>query len=514
MTTLRLILGDQLSQDIAALNDYEAGDVVMGAEVHDEATYVPHHKQKIVLIFSAMRHFFAELDDAGFATRYWQLGAHQSLFEAVRATAQEVGAKRIILTAPGEWRLLDEMETWSDRLGLPVEIRGDDRFFADHHTFQAFAAKRKTLKMETFYRQMRQETGILMEAGEPVGGTWNYDAQNRKALPKGAVIPTVPTFTPDAITQEVMELVATRFCDHFGTLATFNWPVTRDEAEQALDDFIAVRLPAFGDYQDAMSVGEPFLNHSLIAPLINCGLLSPREVCARAEAAWRDGRAPINAVEGFIRQILGWREFIRGVYWLKMPEYAESNALNAARPLPDFYWTGRTKMRCMAQAIDQTRDHAYAHHIQRLMVTGNFALLAGIAPAEIEAWYLVVYADAYEWVELPNVHGMAIFADGGVFASKPYAASGSYINKMSNYCRGCSYDVKQKTGDDACPFNYLYWNFLISNEDKLRGNHRLSMIYKTLDRMDQRQRESIVASSERFLSHTLNDDLAEPPLLR
>jgi deoxyribodipyrimidine photolyase-related protein len=248
-----------------------------------------------------------------------------------------------------------------------------------------------------------------------------------------------------------------------------------------------------------MAAGEPFLFHAMLSPLINSGLLRPREVCQRAEDAWRQGHAPLNAVEGFIRQILGWREFIRGVYWLKMPDYAETNALEANRRLPDFYWTGETDMRCMAEAITQTRDHAYAHHIQRLMVTGNFALLAGIAPAEIEEWYLVVYADAYDWVELPNVHGMAIFADGGVFASKPYAASGSYIDRMSDYCKNCRYSVKRKVGKDACPFNYLYWNFLMENEERLRGNPRMAVIYKTLDRMGEERRAAIRESSEEFL---------------
>jgi deoxyribodipyrimidine photolyase-related protein len=259
-------------------------------------------------------------------------------------------------------------------------------------------------------------------------------------------------------------------------------------------------LPSFGDYQDAMATGEPFLFHAMLSPLINCGLLRPREVCARAEAAWQDGHAPLNAVEGFIRQILGWREFIRGVYWLKMPEYAETNALDARRALPDFYWTAQTQMRCMAEAISQTRDYAYAHHIQRLMVTGNFALLAGIAPAEIEEWYLIVYADAYDWVELTNVHGMAIFADGGVFASKPYAASGSYIDRMSDYCGNCRYSVKKKVGENACPFNYLYWNFLMENEKRLRRNPRMAVIYSTLDKMSEERREAIRVSSERFLA--------------
>ena len=321
--------------------------------------------------------------------------------------------------------------------------------------------------------------------------------------------PERPQFPPDAATRDVIALVETHFSDHFGTLDAFNWPVTRDDAENALDFFVVHCLPRFGDYQDAMARDEPFLFHAMLSPLINAGLLRPRDVCARAEAAWRDGHAPLNAVEGFIRQILGWREFIRGVYWLKMPEYAQTNALEAHRPLPDFYWTGDTDMRCMAEAIGQTRDHAYAHHIQRLMVTGNFALLAGIEPAAIEEWYLIVYADAYEWVELPNVHGMAIFADGGVFASKPYAASGAYIDRMSDYCKSCRYNVKKKEGPDACPFNYLYWHFLMENEGRLRKNRRVGMIYKTLDRMSDDRKSAIVASAENFLDRMTPESLTK-----
>ncbi|MEM8551271.1 MAG: cryptochrome/photolyase family protein [Pseudomonadota bacterium] len=500
MTTLRFILGDQLDRQVAALRDLDPEtDVVFGCEVMEEATYVRHHQQKIAFLFSAMRHFFDGLSEEGVRVDYRQYGKHESFTEALKSAVKKHKATRVVVTEPGEWRVLEAMREWQDALGVDVEIRDDDRFFADHAMFRKFAEGRKELRMEFFYRQLRKSTGILMDDGEPAGDKWNYDHDNRKKLPKNAELPEVPAFEPDKTTKDVLALVDRHFGNHFGTLDSFAWPVTRADALKALDDFIDVRLPAFGDYQDAMATGEPFLNHSLLSPLINCGLLRPREVCARAEAAWREGAAPLNAVEGFVRQILGWREFIRGVYWLKMPSYKKSNALKAKRKLPDFYWTGETDMLCMAEAIGQTRDHAYAHHIQRLMVTGNFALLAGIKPEEIEEWYLIVYADAYEWVELPNVHGMATFADGGVFASKPYAASGSYIDRMSNYCRSCHFDVKQKTGDEACPFNYLYWNFLIENEDTLRDNARMGMIYRTLDKMNGERRADISRSSKAFL---------------
>ena len=505
MTTLRFILGDQLDRDIATLRDLAPGDVVFGCEVHEEATYVRHHKQKIAFLFSAMRHHFASLAEEGIAVDYRRYGEHGSFGEALEAAVARHRPDKVVVTEPGEWRVLQDMRGWQARLGVPVEIRDDDRYFADHATFRRFAEGRKELRMEYFYRELRRETGILMEDGNPVGPRWNLDAENRKALPGGIAVPERLAFEPDVTTREVLALVAEEFAGHFGTLAAFAWPVTREDALASLEHFARHHLPSFGDYQDAMAVGKPHLFHALISPLLNCGLLRPREVCARAERAFQEGTAPLNAVEGFVRQILGWREFIRGVYWLKMPDYRATNALDARRPLPQFYWTGETDMRCMAEAIGATRDYAYAHHIQRLMVTGNFALLAGIAPEEIEEWYLIVYADAYEWVELPNVHGMAIYADGGVFASKPYAASGAYIDRMSDYCRHCHYDVKAKDGPTACPFNYLYWNFLIENEARLRKNRRVGMIYKTLDKMAPERRRAIGASARAFLNEVCGE---------
>jgi deoxyribodipyrimidine photolyase-related protein len=306
-------------------------------------------------------------------------------------------------------------------------------------------------------------------------------------------------FEPDAITREVMALVDARFAHHFGDLEPFGWAVTRADALEALDHFIDACLPSFGDYQDAMKQGEPFLFHSVISPYLNIGLLTAREVCERAEAAYAKGRAPLNAAEGFIRQVLGWREYVRGIYWAKMPAYATSNGLNATRPLPEFYWTADTGMHCLKQSIGEIRRNAYGHHIQRLMVTGNFALLAGVRPEEIEAWYLAVYADAFEWVELPNVHGMAIFADGGLLASKPYAASGAYIDRMSDYCGGCHYNVNEKAGPNACPFNALYWNFLIVNQAVLAPNPRMAMPYRTLAKFTPARRAEIVGDANRFL---------------
>ncbi len=500
---LRLVLGDQLSSGVASLADWRDGDVLLMAEVNAEATYVGHHKKKLAFVFAAMRHFADEQAAAGRAVRYVRLDDPQNagdLFGEVRRAWVEAGPfQRVVVTEPGEWRLAEAMAGWGESLGAPVEIRSDDRFVCSRAAFARWAEGRKQLRMEYFYRDMRRDTGLLMEGDAPVGGQWNYDADNRKAIDMLYTPPQRVRFEPDATTQEVVDLVAARFGDHFGDLDGFDWGVTQADAEAALDHFVADCLPTFGDYQDAMATDEPFLSHSLISLYLNVGLLDPLAVCRAAEAAFEAGDAPLNAVEGFIRQILGWREYVRGIYWLKMPAYKALNYLEADRPLPDFYWTGDTEMACLADAIGQTKRHAYAHHIQRLMVTGNFALLAGVAPEAVNDWYMAVYADAYEWAELPNTHGMAIFADGGIMASKPYAASGAYIDRMSDYCGECRYSVATKTGPTACPFNYLYWDFMMRHEHRLRANPRIGRIYGTLDRMTAEKKATIRADAKRFL---------------
>lgn len=501
---LRVVLGDQCARGIAALHDLDpARDTVLMMEVQAECTYVPHHPQKIVLVLSAMRHFARALAARGVRVDHVRLDdpANTQTFrgEVLRAVARHRPA-RIVATHPGEWRVLEDMRGWQEAAGIPLEIREDTRFLCTLPRFRAWAAGRKSSRMEIFYREMRRETGLLMEGDEPAGGRWNFDAENRAALPAGMRPPAAPRFVPDAITREVMDLVAARFGAHFGNLDGFAWPVTARDARAALAAFIRDRLPLFGDYQDAMAAGQPTLFHSLVSTSLNIGLLDPMEACRAAEQAWREGHAPLNAAEGFIRQVLGWREYVRGIYWHLMPDYARENALGADRPLPAFYWGAPTTMRCIAQAVAQTRDLAYAHHIQRLMVTGNFALLAGIAPAEINAWYLAVYADAFEWVELPNTHGMAIHADGGVMASKPYAASGAYINRMSDYCGGCAHDPRQATGPRACPFNALYWDFVARHADRFAKNPRMAMPLRTLARMDPARVAAMRAEAARFLA--------------
>lgn len=504
MAKLRFILGDHLSHTVAALQDIDPQtDIVLMAEVGSESTIVGFHKQKLVFIYAAMRHFAQQLMAEGITVDYVRLdepGNTQNLEgELARALARH-SVDEVVVTEPGAWRVRDMMNGWADRLGKTVDIREDDRFICSHDRFASWASDRKTLRMEFFYREMRRDTGLLMHGDTPEGGQWNFDVDNRQSLPAYYQPPCRLRFEPDADTQEVIALVRERYPLNFGDLEPFEWAVTRESALQALDHFVAEALPNFGTYQDAMKTGEPFLHHGLVSPYLNVGLLTPTEVCAAAEHAYFEGTAPLNAVEGFIRQIIGWREYIRGVYWLKMPHYAATNELDAHRDLPWFYWSGNTRMNCMAQAIGDTSRHAYAHHIQRLMVTGNFALLAGIKPAQIEAWYLAVYIDAFDWVELPNVHGMVMFADGGLLASKPYAASGAYINRMSDYCQGCFYSPKIKEGERACPFTLLYWNFLIENRQKLGGNRRLAMPYRNLDRMDDLQRGLIQMQARAFLN--------------
>ena len=503
MANLILILGDQLSAQISSLKAAnKSEDIVLMAELRSETNYVKHHKKKIALLFSAMRHFAEELTEAGWQVDYKRFDAPfpcPNFTEAVKQAVNTHNPGQLIVTKPGEYRLAEEMNGWADTLPCAVSLCEDDRFFATTDEFAVWAEGRKQLRMEYFYRDMRRKTGLLMEGDQPVGGQWNYDADNRQPPKDGLIIPPPTQFSPDDITKDVLTLVEAEFSDHFGDLQPFDFAVTTAQARQVLDEFITQRLPQFGSYQDAMLADEPFMFHAHIGFYLNCGLLSPLEAVTAAEHAYLRGSAPLNAVEGFIRQILGWREYVRGLYWLKMPEYKTLNHLNATRPLPSFFWTADTEMRCLKTCVKDTRKFAYAHHIQRLMVLGNFALLAGLHPDEVNEWYLIVYADAYEWVELPNVSGMVLYADGGLLASKPYAAGGAYIDRMSDYCSSCRYKVKQKNGPDACPFNYLYWDFLIRHREKLNKNPRLGMIYRTLDKMGEDKQDTIRHDAALFL---------------
>jgi deoxyribodipyrimidine photolyase-related protein len=500
---LILVLGDQLSPQLSSLASGDpAQDRVLMAELHDEATYVRHHKKKIAFLFSAMRHFAEELRALGWTVEYVTLDDpdNQGSFSAQIARAvKALKPKNIVVTDAGEWRVAQMLKGWQAEFGVPVRILPDTRFIATIPEFLDWADGRKQLRMEYFYRDMRRKTGLLMEGDKPTGGKWNYDAENRKAADADLFMPTPKATAHDAITKEVLALVDARFGNHFGDLLPFWYAVTRKGAEAAFTAFVKNALPHFGDYQDAMLTGEPFLYHAVVAQYLNCGLLDPLRICQEVEAAYFAGKVPLNAAEGYIRQVIGWREYVRGIYWLKMPGYERENFFDHKRRLPDFYWTANTDMACVKVAVTQTKEQAYAHHIQRLMVTGNFAMLAGIDPHELHEWYLSVYADAYEWVELPNTVGMSQFADGGVLASKPYAASGAYINRMSNYCGTCHYDVKQRTGPKACPFNALYWDFLSRHRSKLGSNPRIGQMIRTYDNFADDERARIKASASAFL---------------
>lgn len=502
---LIVVLWDHLTPDIASLAcARKTKDTVLFVEAKDEATTVPHHKKKLAFLLSAMRHFAQGLKADGWVNvDYVQLDDAAntgSLLDEVKRAVQRIDPTQVIIVEPSDYRLHKSIEQWGAVLGIPVTVLPDDRFLCSIDDFKEWAKDRKERRMENFYRDMRRQTGLLMDGNNPEGCKWNYDHDNREPAPQGHQFPDIPGFEPDAITQDVLALVETHFPDHVGTLEPFWFAVTRAQALEALDAFIDERLATFGRYQDAMLVGERFMSHSILSIYINAGLLDPMEVCQRAQTAYYAGHAPLNAVEGFIRQVIGWREYIRGIYWLEMPGYLDKNFFGADRPLPDFYWTGKTDMKCLSQAIEQTLEEAYAHHIQRLMITGNFAMLIGTKPEEIHEWYLAVYADAYEWVELPNTHGMSQYADGGAMSTKPYAAGGNYINKMSNYCKSCKYSVSKKTGEGACPMNYLYWDFLARNRGKLKGNHRLSRIYSNWDRMGEDKQADYRDSAAKFLN--------------
>jgi deoxyribodipyrimidine photolyase-related protein len=429
----------------------------------------------------------------------------RSMTDAVASQVNAQKPESVITTECGEWRLHDQISGWNESLGVPVEIRRDTRFIADKNEFARWAEGRKQLRMEFFYREMRRKTGLLMTPdNKPEGGEWNYDADNRRKWTGKPTAPEPFRGEPDATTQQVIKLVDHHFSEHFGTTDDFHFAVTSEDAEDALTHFLDFALPCFGDFQDALSDKEDWLFHSVLSPYINCGLLDPLGVCEAAAQHYYSSQAPLNAVEGFIRQILGWREFVRGIYWMNMPDYARENRLGNTRKLPWFYWTGETDMRCMHQAIDATRRNAYAHHIQRLMVTGNFALLTGVVPEEICDWYLAVYADAYDWVELPNTLGMVMHADGGYLGSKPYAASGKYIQRMSDYCANCKYSVSKATEEDACPFNALYWHFINRHRSDFENNPRMGMMYRNWEKQKPERRKALLARAEWLLENVEN----------
>lgn len=510
--TLYLVMPDQLSQRLSALRDYDPADgIVLMCETMAEVTSVPHHKKKLAFLFSSMRHFAEDLTSQGFQLRYVQLDDAEnsgSLLGEIERAVQTLGATRLVATRPSSYELIELLKTVRANLGIEVDLREDGRFLSTVQEFAAWAEGKKQLRMEFFYREMRKKHNILMDKdGKPTGGVWNFDKENRKPPKKGLTSPKRISHRKSTITQAVLDMVEARFQGHFGKLRPFHFAVTRSQALLELEHFIDHVLPNFGDYQDAMVVGEPYLFHSLLSSYLNVGLLLPLEVCRAAENAYHQGHAPLNAVEGFIRQILGWREYIRGIYWHLMPDYGQRNSLQAERPLPAFYWTGKTDMICVAETVRHTLDHAYSHHIQRLMITGNFALLAGLDVKEVQDWYLAVYSDAFEWVEMPNTLGMALFGDGGTVASKPYAASGKYIHRMSNSCSTCRYDPEETVGESVCPFNALYWDFLDRHQTLFRGNQRMPYVYATWDKFTPERQHAIRQQAAKTLEAMAEDRL-------
>jgi deoxyribodipyrimidine photolyase-related protein len=496
MRDLVLVLGDQLDPASAAFAGFDpCQDVVWMAEVREESAHVRSHKARIALFLAAMRHFRIDLEALGRTVVYRSLDSHphSSLAAALAADLAQLQPRRVVLALPGEHRVLESLRAAVAATGLELDLRPDSHFLCSPTEFADWAGTRRSLRLEAFYRWVRQRHGLLLDGSGPCGGRWNFDAENRASFGREGpgFVPAPVRFTPDAITCEVLTLVAQRFADHPGSLEHFDWPVTREQALQALDDFVEHRLADFGRWQDAMWSGEPWLYHARISAALNLKLLGPGEVCAAVESAYRAGRVELPAAEGFVRQVAGWREYVRGVYWREMPGYSTRNALDARHPLPSFYWTGATDMACVRECVGQTLRLGYAHHIQRLMVTGLFAQLWGVTPQEVHEWYLAVYVDAVEWVELPNTLGMSQYADGGLLASKPYVATGKYVDRMSDYCRGCRYDPTAAAGDGACPFTTLYWDFLARHHARFERHPRMALQVRNLQRLSPAARRAI-----------------------
>jgi deoxyribodipyrimidine photolyase-related protein len=512
---LIVILGDQLDEASSAFEGFDPSqDAVLMIEAREESTHVWSSKIRTALFLSAMRHFAQRMQAKGWPAIYRKLDVERdsSLSAGLQAVIAEHKPLAVIGVEPGDWRVRMALENTiksialhadsvsangSKRLKIPLQWRDDTHFLCGLPEFKKWAGKSSTLRMEFFYRVMRKKYKVLMEGDptdlQPVGGQWNLDAENRKSFGKTGPqnIPKPLLYTHSLITKEVLAMVEKEFFDHPGDLSGFNWPVTREEALLALKDFIAHRLPHFGPHQDAMWTHLDFGWHSLLSSSLNLKLLHPLEVIHAAEQAYQAHGIDLASVEGFIRQILGWREFMRGVYFTEMPQLAQDNFYGHHNALPKWYWTGDTKMNCMKNSIEQTLHNGYSHHIQRLMITGMFGITAHILPQALCDWYLAVYVDAIEWVELPNTAGMALFANGGRFTSKPYVASGAYVKRMSNYCQGCRYSPESRAGADACPMTTLYWNFLDTHEKEFAGNPRTALMVKNLQRMSEQERASV-----------------------
>ena len=504
---LIVVLGDQLDAESAVFDGFDIEqDAIWMCECREEATHVWSHKARIALFLAAMRHFAQTQSALGRRVMYRALGehAHTSLSAALAEVLAALKPLAVQMVQAGDWRVRESLRKQISDQGFELQELEDRHFLCSSEDFGRWMSKRSQPRMEHFYRWMRQRSGWLMQGDAPVGGSWNYDEDNRAAFGKAGpgMIPAPRAFEPDAITRAVLEQVGDEYADHPGSLAHFDWPVTREQAVQALEDFLDYRLDAFGPHQDAMWSGVPWpstlLYHSRLSTALNLKLLNPREVCEAAIARHHAGGSRLSSVEGFVRQILGWREYVRGIYWHRMPQYLEDNAMDAHQRLPAFYWNGETEMKCLRQCLSETLEHGYAHHIQRLMVTGLFALLLGVRPREVHEWYLAVYVDAIEWVELPNTLGMSQHADGGFMASKPYVASGKYIQRMSNYCVSCRYRPELASGESACPITTLYWDFLDRHRTRFTAHPRLKMQINNLTRKSEDERGMIRQHAEKL----------------
>lgn len=500
--TLYIVLGDQLDPDHPMLDLISPrDDAVLMMEVARESRRPASHVQRTVMFLSAMRHYATWLGEQGLRVEYVRLDDPkntQSFEEEVSRAVERFGPKRVVVVRPGDHRVTGEIESACATLGAELEIIEDPHFLTTPAEFSDWASGRKQLTMEYFYREQRKRLGVLMDGGKPAGGEWNFDKENRESFKASPRPSAPPEFTLSAITRDVIELVSAQLPDLPGEVSGFNWPVTRAQALECLDAFVRERLRRFGKYEDAMWTEQRTLYHSRISAALNLHLLSPRECFERAVEAYENGEAPLNSVEGFVRQIIGWREFIRGVYFHEGRGYTERNGLGESGNLPDMYWDADTDMACMQDCISSVVEDGYAHHIPRLMVMGNFAMLAGVEPRQVSDWYLGMFVDGVDWVTAPNVIGMAMHADGGVVGTKPYAASGKYIKRMSNYCENCRYSVNARTGEDACPFNTLYWDFLIRHRERFAGNHRMAMVMKNLDRMSRGDLTEITVSASKL----------------
>lgn len=508
MKALRLILGDQLNYNHSWFKNVDLNCTYLICELKQEANYVQHHVQKILGFFAAMDEFAKHLVKEGHSVIHLKINNPENSGDLEKLIPELIlkhHFERFEYQLPDEYRLDEQLKAICKKIGIQSSFVDTEHFITKREDLGDFFKGKKTFIMENFYRDQRKKTGILMQGKEPIGGKWNYDHDNRNKYDKSVDLP--PTSKVKSDLSNILDRINTCGIKHFGEVDSRNfiWPISREQSLIVLDEFIAYRLPWFGTFQDALTDEDDFLFHSRLSFALNTKMLAPLEVIQAVEKAYFENadKISLNQAEGFIRQILGWREYMRGIYWNKMPQYAELNYFNHTRKLPDWFWTGETKMNCMSKAIGQSLRHAYAHHIQRLMVTGNFALLAGIHPDEVDAWYLGIYIDAIEWVEITNTRGMSQFADGGIVGTKPYVSSANYIDKMGNYCQSCYYDKKDKTGDKACPFNSLYWHFYERHRDKLEKNPRIGMMYRTWDKMDEDKKREILEKGEKTLFDVL-----------